>query len=104
MRRRRNQTDAWNRMTQTRDDVVDFVARKLAAFAGFRALGHLDLKFVGVDEIVCGHAKSSGRYLLYCTAAQIAICVGIETRLVFAAFSGIRFTADPVHGNGESFM
>ena len=44
MRRRRDQADAGDRMPQARNDVVDFVAGKLAALAGLRALRHLDLQ------------------------------------------------------------
>src|SRR6266849_991867 len=49
MRRRRNQAHAWNRMTNTRDYLIYFVAGELAAFTGLCALRHLDLKLVGID-------------------------------------------------------
>ncbi len=44
MRRRRDQAHTRNRVAQLRDKVVDFVAGQLAAFAGLRALRHLDLQ------------------------------------------------------------
>ena len=44
--------------------VVDLVARELAALAGLRALRHLDLQLVGVDEVVRGDAEAAGRHLL----------------------------------------
>src|SRR6185437_9512079 len=41
--RRRDETDAGNGVACSGDDVVDLVAGELAAFAGLRALRHLDL-------------------------------------------------------------
>jgi len=37
-------------MADSRDDVVDFVAGELAAFAGLGALGDLDLQVVGMTR------------------------------------------------------
>ena len=52
MRRRRNQRHAGNRMAHPRDDLVHFVAGKLAAFAGLGALRDLDLQLVGVHQVI----------------------------------------------------
>ena len=52
VRRRRDQADARRRVAQPGDVVVDLVAGQLAALAGLRALRHLDLQLVGVDEVV----------------------------------------------------
>src|SRR5579864_1921285 len=104
MRRRRNQTHARNRVTQTRDDVVDLVAGKLAAFAGLGALGHLDLEFIGVDEVIRGDAETCGGNLLDRAAARIAVGIGLEALFVFSALAGIGFAANAVHRNGESLV
>ncbi len=104
VRRRRNQTHAGDGMTQARNHFVHFVARKLAAFAGLCALRHLDLQFIGIDEIVCGDTEARRGNLLHGAAAQISVGVGLEALFIFAAFAGIRLAADAVHGDGESFV
>ena len=51
MRRRRDEADARHREAQLGDVVGDLVPRQLAAFAGLRALRHLDLDLVGAREV-----------------------------------------------------
>ena len=58
VRRRRDQRHAGRRVARAGDDLIDLVAGKLAAFAGFRALRDLDLQFVGVDQIVARDAET----------------------------------------------
>ena len=91
-------------MPQARNHFIDFVPGKLAALAGFRALRHLDLQLVGVDQIVRGHAEARRRHLLDRAAPQIAVGVWLEALFVFAAFARIRFAADAVHGDGQRFV
>ena len=81
MRRRRNQADAGNGMAHARDHLVDFVAGKLAAFAGLGALRHLDLQFVGIHEVVRGDAETRGSHLLDGAAPQIAVGVAAGNAL-----------------------
>src|SRR5215510_14457059 len=64
MRRRRNQSDAWRRVTDTRDVLVDLMAGKLSALSGLCPLSHLDLELFRADEILAGHAEASGCHLL----------------------------------------
>ena len=104
MWRRRDQPDARDGMPQLRDDLVNFVARELAAFTGFRALRHLDLEFVGIDEVIRGHAEACRCDLLDRAAAKIAIRIGTETRFVLAAFTGVRLAADAIHRDGERLV
>ena len=40
---------------------VHFMAGELAAFAGFGALRHFDLQFVGVDQVIGGDAEAARR-------------------------------------------
>src|SRR5713101_9027462 len=51
VRRRRNQSHSWRRITDAGNPRIDLVAGKLAAFARLGALGHLDLQLLGVDQI-----------------------------------------------------
>ncbi len=64
VRRGRDQPDAGRRMADSRNMAVDLVSRKLAAFAGLRALRDLDLQLVGVDQIFGRHPKTTGCDLL----------------------------------------
>ena len=104
MRRRRNQPHARDRMAHPRDHLVHFVARQLAALAGLRALRHLDLQFVGVHQVIRGHAEPRARHLLDRAARQSPFGRA-ETRLVLAAFAGIAILpADAVHRDGQRFV
>ena len=104
VRRRRNQADARDGMAQTSDYIVDLVARKLATLAGFRALRHLDLQFVGVDQVVCRDAEAGRGHLFYRTAPQIAVRVSLEALFVFSTLAGVRLAADAVHCDGQRFV
>ena len=104
MRRGRDQTHARHGMPHLRDDFIDLVAGKLAAFAGFRPLRHLDLQIVGIDEVVRGHAKASRSNLLDRAAPQIAVRIALETLFVFPALTRIRLGADTVHRNRQRLV
>src|ERR1039457_2465372 len=104
MRRRRDQAYAGNRMAHLRDDLIDLFAGQLSAFAGLCALCHLDLQLVGVDQVIGGDAEASACHLLDSAAAQIAVWIGLEAGLVFAALAGIRHAADAIHGNGQGLV
>src|SRR5438874_1253033 len=73
----------------------------LPALAGLRALRHLDLQLVAVDEVVAGHAEAARGDLLDGAAAEVAVGVPLVAYRVLAALAGVRLAADPVHGDGE---
>src|SRR5258705_5082365 len=104
MRRRRNQADSGNGMANTCNYVVHLMTRKLAALAWFAPLRHLDLKLVGIDEIIRSHAEARGSHLFHCAPARVAVVIGLKSRLVLAAFTGVRLAADAIHRDGECFM
>jgi len=104
MRRRRDQPDAGHRIARARDPIVDFVAGKLAALAGLRALRHLDLQIGRVDEIFDVDAEAAACHLLDRRAHRIAVGQRLVALRVLAALAGIRAAADPVHGDGEGGM
>ena len=64
VRRRGDEAHAGNGVAHPGDDLIDLVAGELAALAGLGALGHLDLEFVGVDEVVGRNAEAARGYLL----------------------------------------
>ena len=103
VRRRRDQADAGGRVAHPGDLLVDLVTRQLAAFARLRALGHLDLDVVGVDQVLGGDAEAAGRHLLDCRALRIprAVRQRVEALRFLAALAGIRLAADAVHRLGQ---
>src|ERR1700722_17229103 len=104
MGRWRYKAYARNGVTCPGDDFVDLVAGELTAFARLRALGHFDLEFVGVDQIIRGDAETPAGHLLDGTAAGGAGGVWGESRFVFSPFTGIRHAPEAVHGDGEGLV
>src|SRR5260370_11464463 len=96
--RRRNQRRAWGGVADARDVFADLLRGQLAAFARFRALGHFDFKFLGVDEIIGGDSEAAGGDLLDFVGRR-----GLEAlRLgLFAAFAGIAASSQLVHSVWE---
>ena len=80
MRRRRNQADTRHRVAQFRDVLRDLVPRQLAAFARLRALRHLDLQLVRIDQVFGGDAEARGRDLLDLRAQRIALLAPARRR------------------------
>ena len=104
VRRRTDEAHARRRMADGRDRLVDLAARQLAAFARFRALDDLDLQFVGVREIVDGHAETAARHLLDRRPLRVAVRQRRVTCLVLAALARVRLAADAVHRDGERLV
>ena len=52
VRRRRDELHAWRGIAEPRDVLIDLVSRQLAAFTRLGALRHLDLQFLGIDQVV----------------------------------------------------
>src|SRR5690606_16572727 len=93
VRRGRNQTNPGCGMTQPADVLIDLVTGELTAFAGLCALGHFDLQFYGVVQVVNRHAKPTAGHLLDGRPAPVAVCVDLKTTGTFAAFARIAFRA-----------
>ena len=123
VRRRRNEADARHRVPQEADVLGHFVPRQLTALAGLGALRHLDLDLVRVHQVLGGNAKAAGGHLLDRRTQGVAVLhlvVTLDARLaddvgehraaldrretlrVLATFTGVRFSADTVHGNCQS--
>ena len=102
VRRRRDQSHAGNRVARLGDDLVHLVAGQLSAFAGLCALRHLDLQFVGVDQVIGGDAEAAAGHLLDGGAPRVAVGVGLEALFVFAALAGVGHAAQPVHGDRQT--
>jgi hypothetical protein len=50
----RNETDAGRRVPCTSDRDGDFMSRELSTLSGLGALGHFDLNFIGVGQVIAG--------------------------------------------------
>src|SRR5690606_2166445 len=101
VRRRADQAHAGGRVADLADGLVDLVAGQLAAFAGLRALRHLDLDVVRVDEVLGGHSEAAAGDLLDPAAHRIAVRQRLEAVGFLAAFPRVRAPADAVHGDGQ---
>ena len=103
--RRRDEADAGGRAAGLGDPRVDLGARQLAALAGLRALGHLDLDLAGVDEVLAGDTEAAGGDLLDGGVLRIALLVGPgEAGGILAALTGVGLAADSVHRDGERLV
>ena len=65
----------------------------MAAFAGLRALGHLDLDLQCAVQVGTRHAEAAGSHLLH-----RAVPDGTEAVLRFSALAGVGFSSQSVHG------
>src|ERR1035437_2222947 len=104
VRRRRNQADARRGKPRFGDPLINFAARQLAALARLRALGHFDLKLLRVDEVMARHAEAARRDLLDGTVFRVTVGQRNVALGVFAAFAGVAFAAEAVHGDGERLV
>ncbi len=104
VRGRRNQRNPGRRMPQPGDFRGHFVRGQLAAFAGLRTLGHLDLKNLGVGQILDRHAEPGAGHLLDPAIHRVAVGQRPITPRILAALAGVRVRSQPVHGDGQRFV
>src|SRR5689334_15736449 len=104
VRWRRNEADAGRGAAYLGDPWIHFRARKLAALAGLGALGHLNLQFARIHQVVAGDTEAARRYLLDRAVARIAVGIEEVARRVLAALAGVAFRAEAVHGDGERLV
>ena len=104
VRRRRDQADARRGVADLGDPGIDLVAGQLAALAGLGALGHLDLQFLGVDQVVAGDAEAAGGDLLDGAVLRVAVRLRRVAGRVLAALAGVALAADAVHGDGQRLV
>src|SRR6185312_4157701 len=91
-------------MPQARDDVVNFMTWELATLTRLSALCHFDLQLFSIYQIMSSHAEASRGDLLDGAAPPVAVRILVIALFVFAAFAGVRLTADPVHGDGQRLV
>jgi hypothetical protein len=102
VRRRGDEPHARRRQPGLGDRRVDLGAGQLAAFAGLRALRHLDLELARVDQVLARDAEAARRDLLD-RAEFLESPFGLEHVAggILAALAGVALAADAVHGDGE---
>src|SRR5712692_5641849 len=96
--RRGNQRRAGSGVADARDVFADFFRGQLAAFTGFRALGHFDFEFFGVNEIVRGDTEAAGGDLLDFVGRSRLEAIGMG---IFAAFTSIAPSTELIHCERE---
>ena len=105
VRRRADKRNAGLRMAQTGDQLRNLVAGKLAAFAGLRSLGDLDLDLLGVGQIFGGDSKARGGHLLHLVIKDRGSTgIGRVCSRIFSALAGIGAAAELVHGLGDGLV
>ena len=104
VRRRRNKLNVRRGVPRLRDPRVHLFGRQLAALAGLRALRHLDLQFLRVDQVRARHAEAAGGDLLDRADAPVAGRVRLEALRVLAALAAVALAADAVHRDRERFV
>src|SRR2546426_8608151 len=104
VRGRRDELYARRGIAQLGDGLVHLVARQLAALAGFRALGHLDLQFLGVDQVVRGDTEARRSDLLDRAVLGVAVGERHEAPRVLAALAGVALPADAVHRDRQGLV
>ena len=100
VRRRRDQADARGGVAGLGDPRPHLVAGQLPALARLRALGHLDLQVVGVDQVLGGHAEPSTGDLLDRRAPRRVV----QPLGVLAALAGVGLAAEAVHRDGQRLV
>src|ERR1035438_9367658 len=101
VRRRRNQADARRGEPRFGDPRINLAAGQFAALARLRALGHLDLKLLRVDEVLARHTEAAGRDLFDRAVLRVAVGQRNIALGVFAAFAGVALAAEAVHRSEE---
>ena len=89
---RRNQGHARHRIAQPRNQVVDFAARQLPAFAGLGTLSYLDLEHLGVHQVVRRHTEAARRDLF-----DFGDPVGTKAVGILTTLAAVRACADLIH-------
>src|SRR5208282_238034 len=104
VRRRRNETDARRGKPGLGDPWIYLASRQFAAFTRLGALRHFDLKLLRVDKVMAGDAEPAGSDLFDGAVLRIAVGQRNVAVRVLAAFAGVAFAADAVHGDGERLV
>ena len=99
VRRRRDERDARARAAQPRDLGRHLVRRDLAALAGLRALGDLDLELLGERRVLGRDAEAARCDLLDLRVPVVPVADGI-----LAALARVRPAAEPVHRDRDRLV
>ena len=102
--RRADQPHTGRRIPDPGDDLVHFVAGKLASFTWLGSLGDLDLELIGIGQIPHGDTEATRGHLFDGRALGIPTGERLETLRVFAALACVGFSADAVHGQSQGFV
>ena len=104
MRWWRDEADARNRVACLGDDLVDLEARQLSALTRLGTLCHLDLYFLGIDEVFGCHAETSRSHLLGFAGEADAILSRMESLVVLASLTRVAACTEGVHGQSHCLV
>src|SRR5579859_781301 len=77
------------------------MSRQFPTFTRLSALRHLDLEFVRIREVVRGYTESTGCNLFDGRTHRVAVRKTVGSLWIFSTFTGVGFTTQSVHCNGE---
>ncbi len=104
VRRRRNEADAGRGMPRLRDPRIHLRAGQLPSLARLRALRHLDLQLLGIDEVFARHAEAAGGHLLDGAVLRVTVWQRLIALRILSTLARIALTANAVHRNGECLV
>ena len=102
--RRRDQADSRCGMTGFCNPRINLLCWKMSAFTRLCTLCHLDLDLSCRYQVTAGNTETSAGYLFDRRAAVIVCSRGIQTLITFATLTGIGFSMEMVHGDGQCLM
>ena len=91
-------------MTGLGDPGINLAAGQLAALTGFSPLGHLDLQFIGMGQIMNRDPEAPGGHLFNSAVAPVAIFIREKPVGVLAPLAAVAAPPQTVHGDGLGFM
>ena len=104
VRRGRNQLNSRGGISKFGNKFIHLVPRQLPPFAGLGPLGHFDLQFLGIHQIMRRHPKAAGRHLLDIRIFGIPVRQRLKSFWVLATLSGIAFGTYAIHRDGQGLM
>ena len=104
MGRRRNKGDAGNGIPRLSNDFIDLEAGQLSTLAGLCTLGHLNLYFSGIHQILRCDSETTGCHLLHGAAERNPVHLLVETSVELASLASVAAGAQFVQRQGYSLV
>lgn len=97
VRRRRDETDAWSRVTSPCNALADLVTGQFTSLSWLRALGHLDLELVRVGQVCRSDTETPRGNLLDGRSPCVSILVNLGPLGILSTLASVGLAAETVH-------